>query len=72
LISGDLRAAADIIRLSRKTLRTIRQKLGWAFGYNLAALLRTGTDGGVGAFSHYRNPGLVGYAKAGMRPHRGG
>ena len=38
LVSGDLRAAADAIRLSRATLRTIRQNLGWAFGYNLAAL----------------------------------
>jgi Cu+-exporting ATPase len=38
LVSGDLRAAADAIRLSRATLRTIKQNLGWAFGYNLAAL----------------------------------
>ena len=38
LVSGDLRAAGDAIRLSRRTLRTIKQNLGWAFGYNLAAL----------------------------------
>jgi Cu+-exporting ATPase len=38
LVTGDLRAAADAIRLSRATLRTIKQNLGWAFGYNLAAL----------------------------------
>ena len=38
LVSGDLRAAPDAIRLSRRTLRTIKQNLGWAFGYNLAAL----------------------------------
>ena len=37
LVSGDLRAAGDAIRLSRATLRTIQQNLGWAFGYNLAA-----------------------------------
>ncbi len=38
LVSGDLRAAADAIRLSRATLRTIRENLAWAFGYNVAAL----------------------------------
>ncbi|MGZ4179322.1 MAG: heavy metal translocating P-type ATPase [Solirubrobacteraceae bacterium] len=38
LVSGDLNAAAQAIRLSRRTLRTIKQNLGWAFGYNLAAL----------------------------------
>src|SRR3978361_584660 len=38
LVSGDLRAAGDAIRLSRRTLRTIQQNLGWAFGYNLAAI----------------------------------
>jgi Cu+-exporting ATPase len=38
LVSGDLRAASDAIRLSRATLRTIKQNLGWAFGYNLAAV----------------------------------
>jgi Cu+-exporting ATPase len=38
LVSGDLRAAADAIRLSRATLRTIKQNLGWAFGYNIAAI----------------------------------
>jgi Cu+-exporting ATPase len=34
LVSGDLRAAADAIRLARRTLSTIRGNLFWAFGYN--------------------------------------
>jgi Cu+-exporting ATPase len=38
LVSGDLRAATDAIRLSRATLRTIKQNLAWAFGYNVAAI----------------------------------
>ncbi|MCX4558174.1 heavy metal translocating P-type ATPase [Streptomyces phaeochromogenes] len=38
LVRGDLRVAADAIRLSRKTLSTIRGNLVWAFGYNVAAL----------------------------------
>jgi len=38
LISGDLRVAADAIRLSRATLRTIHGNLWWAFAYNLVAL----------------------------------
>ncbi|NMN95810.1 copper-translocating P-type ATPase [Nocardiaceae bacterium YC2-7] len=38
LVRGDLRAAADAIRLSRRTLRTIKGNLFWAFGYNVAAI----------------------------------
>ena len=54
LVTGDLRAAADAIRLSRATLRTIKQNLGWAFGYNVAAIplaaagLLNPLDGGPG------------------------
>ena len=38
LVSGDLRAAADAIRLARLTLRTIKGNLFWAFAYNVAAI----------------------------------
>jgi len=38
LVRGDLRAAADAIRLARATLRTIKGNLFWAFAYNVAAL----------------------------------
>ncbi|MFF9008333.1 heavy metal translocating P-type ATPase [Streptomyces goshikiensis] len=38
LVRGDLRVAADAIRLSRRTLAIIKGNLFWAFGYNVAAL----------------------------------
>lgn len=38
LMSGDPRAAADAIALSRRTLSTIRSNLVWAFGYNTLAI----------------------------------
>ncbi|MEV7419667.1 heavy metal translocating P-type ATPase [Streptomyces sp. NPDC089919] len=38
LVRGDLRVAADAIRLARRTLATIKGNLFWAFGYNVAAL----------------------------------
>ena len=38
LVRGDLRSAVDAIRLSRKTLGTIKTNLFWAFAYNVAAV----------------------------------
>jgi Cu+-exporting ATPase len=38
LVRGDLRAAVDAIRLSRRTLGTIKGNLFWAFAYNVAAI----------------------------------
>ena len=57
LVSGDLRASADAIRLSRRTLATIKGNLFWAFGYNLAALPL--------AAAGYLNPLIAGAAMAG-------
>jgi Cu+-exporting ATPase len=56
LVSGDLRAAADAIRLSRRTLATIKGNLFWAFAYNVAALPL--------AASGYLNPLVAGGAMA--------
>jgi Cu+-exporting ATPase len=38
LVSGDPRLAATALTLAKATFRTIRQNLGWAFGYNIAAI----------------------------------
>jgi len=38
LVRGDLRSAAQAVRLSRRTLRVVRQNLFWAFAYNVAAI----------------------------------
>jgi Cu+-exporting ATPase len=56
LVRGDLRAAVDAIRLSRRTLATIKGNLFWAFAYNVAALPL--------AASGLLNPMLAGAAMA--------
>ncbi|KAA0271081.1 MAG: copper-translocating P-type ATPase [Acidobacteria bacterium] len=56
LVSGDLRAAGDAIRLSRRTLATIKGNLFWAFAYNVAALPL--------AMSGYLNPIVAAAAMA--------
>jgi Cu+-exporting ATPase len=56
LVSGDLRAAADAIRLSRRTLAVIKGNLFWAFAYNVAGLPL--------AASGLLNPMLAGAAMA--------
>jgi Cu+-exporting ATPase len=56
LVSGDLRAAADAIRLSRRTLGTIRSNLFWAFAYNVVLI--------PVAAAGFLNPVLAGAAMA--------
>lgn len=56
LVRGDLRAAADAIRLSRRTLATIKANLFWAFAYNVAAIPLAATG--------YLNPLIAGAAMA--------
>jgi Cu+-exporting ATPase len=56
LVRGDLRGAADAIRLARRTLTTIKGNLFWAFAYNVAALPI--------AASGYLNPIVAGAAMA--------
>ena len=62
LVSGDLRAAADAIRLARRTLRTIKGNLFWAFAYNVAAIPL--------AVAGLLNPIIAAAAMAGFEPLR--
>ena len=56
LVRGDLRGAVDAIRLSRRTLSTIKGNLFWAFAYNVAAIPLAATG--------YLNPMVAGAAMA--------
>jgi Cu+-exporting ATPase len=56
LVGGDLHAAVDAIRLSRKTLATIKTNLFWAFAYNVAAIPLAATG--------FLNPVVAGAAMA--------
>ena len=56
LVRGDLRSASDAIRLARRTLRTIKGNLFWAFAYNVAALPL--------AAAGLLNPMIAGFAMA--------
>jgi Cu+-exporting ATPase len=56
LVRGDLEAAVDAIQLSRRTLRTIKGNLVWAFGYNVAAIPL--------AVAGFLNPMIAGAAMA--------
>ena len=56
IVSGDLRGAADALRLSRRTLSTIKGNLFWAFAYNVAALPL--------AAAGFLNPVIAGLAMA--------
>ena len=57
IVSGDLRGAADALRLSRRTLATIKGNLFWAFAYNVAALPLAALG--------FLNPVIAGLAMAG-------
>ncbi|MEW2916108.1 heavy metal translocating P-type ATPase [Ruegeria sp. ANG10] len=63
LMSGDLRGVANAVEISRRTMRNIRQNLGWAFGYNI--LLIPVAAGVLFPFSgHLLSPALAAGAMA--------
>ena len=63
LMSGDLRGVANAVKISRRTMRNIRQNLGWAFGYN--TLLIPVAAGVLYPFSgHLLSPALAAGAMA--------
>ncbi|WP_170431806.1 heavy metal translocating P-type ATPase [Ruegeria arenilitoris] len=63
LMSGDLRGVANAVEISRRTMRNIRQNLGWAFGYNI--LLIPVAAGALYPFSgHLLSPALAAGAMA--------
>ena len=63
LVRGDLTAAADAIRLSRRTLGTIKVNLFWAFAYNVAAIPL--------AAAGLLNPLIAGRGDGAVQPVRG-
>ena len=63
LMSGDLRGVANAVEISRRTMRNIRQNLGWAFGYNI--LLIPVAAGALYPFGgHLLSPALAAGAMA--------
>ena len=68
LMSGDLRGVPRAIRLSRNTMNTIKQNLGWAFGYNIAlipiAMGILATAAWAPDFLRQLNPMLAAFAMA--------
>ena len=70
LIRGDLTPIATAIRLSRATMRVIKQNLGWAFGYNIAAH-PGGRGGALSGVRHPARPGVRGGGHGAVVGERG-
>ena len=67
LVRDDLMAVPDALMLSRATLRTIRINLGWAFGYNVAAIPLAAAD--TGEADGFTAPDLAGQSIMLVAPH---